>query len=235
MTLGELSVALSCFVAARSAAELSQTRPYYRPIEKLLAANLIADLIGAAMEAHRVGSGRPFLGVARLTFHVQQAAGLVWPVGVASVALVVLARRPAWPAFVAGGVMLLARVALYPWLRQERLAWLLLGEQVALVALCAWAWWRFWKRERPVRIVNDEKREHPAPWMLEHHKALAWILFVEALHLVGPHLIGVANGDGLRITPGNPFQRWALAQIGYTALFAGLSIQQRIWRWRTGD
>lgn len=231
--LGEIAVLVACAAAAFTAWHLTRLRPYYRPVARLLAANLAADLAGLAIfQLYLYAIPAPYTGVARLLFHGEQAAGLAWHVGVAAVALVVLARRSPWPAFVAGAVAVVVRVALYPWLRQERLAWLLLGEQVALVALGIWAWRRFSREARPVRIVHGEPREMPSPWLQEHHKALGVILAVEFVMLFGPHLIGVANGDGLRITPGNPFKRWVLAQIGYTALFTGLAIQHWRWRWR---
>lgn len=210
---------------------LVRERPYYRPLAWLLAADFFSVLAGLAMRhGYLAVQPRPYVGLARVLFHGEQLAGLVWPVGVASVALVVLARRSPWPAFLAGAVALAARVALYPWLRAERLAVALLVEQVALVALGAWAWRRFSRDARPVRPVRDELWEAPVPWLQEHHKAVGVILLAELVLLFGPHLVGISNGDGLRITPGNPFEKWGLAQILYSSLFVWLAIMQRRWR-----
>lgn len=207
-------LALAAFTAWR----LARLRPYYRPIGRLLAANLAADIAGLAIFQLYVHAFQvPYTGVARLAFHVEQATGLVWPVGVAAVALVVLARRSPWPAFVAGGVAVVVRGALYPWLRQERLAWLLLGEQVALVGLCAWAAIQLPKHTQTVE-------RSPAPLLLEHHKAALWIAGLEVALLAGPHLLRQVNGFATL-----PFEKWWIAQVGYSALFIWLSILQ--WRW----
>ena len=231
MSLLELLGIVALSRAESSAWLLSRERPYYRPIAWLLSADFYACVLGVVLrQGYLSTQPRPYSGLARLLFHVEQAAGLVWPVGVAAVALLVLARRPAWPAFVAGAAVMAARVALYPWLRQERLAWLLLGEQVALVALCAWAWLQL-RQQRPERIVGEVRRPLPAPWLQEHHKAVGVILLAEAVLLFGPHLVGISNGDGLRITPGNPFEKWGLAQLLYSSLFLWLAIKQRSWRW----
>lgn len=162
----------------------------------------------------------PYAGLARLMFHAEQAGGLVWPVGVAAVALVVLAKRPAWPALVAGAALLVGRVAAYPWLRGDRLAWLLLAEQVALVGLCIWAAFQLPRHTRTVERA-------PAPVLLEHHKAMLFIVAMEASMLAGPHLLRRVDGYGTQ-----PFTLWWLAQIGYSALFAGLAIAQWRWTWQ---
>lgn len=232
---------LACWAVDHTAWDLRRERPYYRPLALLFAANILAELTRFALAAHVLNVPGPYAGSVRLAFHVEQAGSLVWHAGVAACFLVVLARLPAWPAAVAWLAAVAVRIVGYsitdpvtglPWLRgEERLAWPLLVEQVAIIVLGLWAWRRL-KRQRPERLVNDEKRELPAPWLQEHHKAVGWILAVEILMLAGPHLVGVANGDGWRITPGNPFKRWALAQIGYTGLFIGLAIQQRRWAWQ---
>lgn len=212
---------VACWAVDSTAWRLARERPYYRPLAELFAANIIAELTRYIIRVDVLSrADRPFTGVARLAFHVEQAAGLVWPIGVAAVALVVLTRRPAWPAFAAGAAVLIARIVAYPWLRGDRLAWLLLGDQVALVGLCAWACWHLPKHTRTVE-------RSPAPVLLEHHKAALFIVALEASMLAGPYLLRRVNG-----LAADPFGLWWLAQIGYTALFMGLAIAQWRWTWR---
>jgi len=146
-------VGLSCAAIALAWIEQS-TRREHAPIAWLLSAELVADLLRRALAAVALGAGppggQPYTGGLRVLFHVDQGLFLVWPVGLAAAALVVLAKaRARWA--LGGGVLAVAILtAGYPTIRRELLARAYLGIELAslgCVVASGALWWR--RHERP--------------------------------------------------------------------------------------
>jgi hypothetical protein len=190
LSLGaRLLQAIAALVAFRAA----RGRPARRPVARLLAAAALADAarwwIAGALPA--IG---PYRGAARALYHLEQALFLLWPAGVAAVALRIFARRAPGPIAAAHAIVLAALVAGYPALRGRPLGWIYAGVHLAaLVAACA------------ALAVWLRRREPPR---LEHVSAL-FVIALDAVLFLGPYFPPELD----------PFGAWGLAQIVYAALY----------------
>jgi hypothetical protein len=201
---------LALVLAVATAWRLASARGEYLPIAVTLSIGLLVDFVGELIRPSPILSDllpwpsldfapRPYTGFARVLYHTEQTGWLAWICAVVAVALRVLARAPRWPACAVAVCAHVAHVALYPWLRGERLAMVLRFEQALAVALLAWcvACWR---------------RSDRAP---EHAAALA--LVIAEIHVL------------LFSFSGSPFALWPIAQIVYTAAFCWLTVMHVRW------
>jgi hypothetical protein len=162
-----------------------------------------------------LGPGVPYTGGVRIAFHVSQALFLSWSACLAAVALAVLGRRRAWPAFVVWAITLAGLVATYPETRGEVLQrWYLAAELGALAVGMRYAvgWLR--------RVASRDK---PA---LNPAESLAGVC---TLILVAVDVCGVAVGAWR----GNVYTDWHLSQVSYAVEYAVLIVLQiggGIWR-----
>ncbi len=143
----------------------------------------------------------PFTGVAALASHVGSALFLIWPAGIASLALVLFARRRALPVALAWAGASLALALGYPTLRQDLLrrfytAAELAAVLVAVVSLAAWV-----------------RRERTLPSFAQSVALLILVAEVGSL-FVGAWRWGLF------------FEAWLLSQAAYAALFAILVVLQ---------
>ena len=101
---------IALILAAATALMLARRRFDYRPMALFLAAvvgvQLVRFVLLVAVLQLATDAGRlPFTGAERAAFHVEQALFVAFPMGIAALAVRVLARRRAWPvalAWVAG-------------------------------------------------------------------------------------------------------------------------------------
>jgi hypothetical protein len=237
--LWELAVDIALVPAILTARLLVRTRPYYRPLAWLLSADLAANLLGLALRRWAIAEHpRPYTGVARVAFHLEQACFLVWPAGLAIAACLVLLRPS-----LAGAVELppdnpytrarrwlhrwrlrsehilavavgciACRMFGYPEIRERTLAQVLLTEQVWLVAFLVAAAVMFFRRK---------------DWWLPHHKTILALAVGEAtVLLAGPYLGAILDEQDW------PFRKhWMAAQVIYVLEFAALAVAQWRWRW----
>jgi hypothetical protein len=196
-----VAVLLSLAAAVFTACQLSRSRSAYRPVAATLALGLIADVAGELLRRlYLVTQPRPYAGLSRVAYHVEQSCVQAWPAAVVAVGLLVLARVRWWPSVAAWGLVVGAHVLAYPWLREERLAQALRVEQAVAVAVLVWCAVRWRKEEREP----------------EHAAALALAL--------GEVLVLLFSFSG------SPFRLWVVAQIAYTFVFVWLAVMQRRWR-----
>lgn len=223
----ELLWNVPCAVAAVTAWLLVYRRravperwPFWRPIALLLTANTFADLAGFALrQGYLAELPRPYTGLARVAFHLEQALFLAYHWGVAAVAVVVLARRLPWPvlAWIAAVAVAVIGYSIddaqgLPWLRgKERVGVFLYVNQFAVVAICAWSYARYHRSMRDV--------DYP----LAHQTVAMMLATMEGALLFGPYMFGIRELD--------PFRFWWLAQIGYVGLFSWLALTQWRLRW----
>ncbi len=149
--------ALACVVALL-AWRVTHYRPQHRPLAAYLTAIAAADLarwvIGPTHgdPALRYGLGLlfdsagPYAGALRVAFHVDEALYLVGPVGLAMVAIRVLAGRRPDHVVGAGALLWVALVATYPATRgamlTDRIYPAAEWASVATVGLATALWWR---------------------------------------------------------------------------------------------
>jgi hypothetical protein len=199
------------YMAALMALALARYRADYGPVARFLLAVSVADLarmgaqrwlIAPAWEAQRAAgldpAAVPLSGLGRIGGHIEHAGFLVWSAGVASLALVVLARRKVWPALATYGAAVAVLVATYPLIRGDALRRYYLGAELFALATAlasAVAWWR--RREPPTLPV-------------------AAALLISALDiavLFGPYRVGL-------------WTSWAIAQAVYVVLYLVLVVIQ---------
>lgn len=169
---------------------------------------LTADIIGVSLRwLYLDGRPRPYTGLARAAYHVEQACFFAWLAAIAGAALVVLARRHWWPAVAAWAAVVIAHSAAYPWLRGERLWWAARAEQTALIVLLG------------VLIARWSRRND---WPTVHHFAIGGLCIVELVIL-------------LAVFTTDPNKSWLIAQVLYLFLFLALAIAQWRWQWKASD
>lgn len=202
---------LLLYVATVGSVWLARRRADYAPVSRFLLAVAVADLarmagqrwlIAPAWAAQRAAgldpANVPLSGLGRVGGHLEHAGFLVWSAGVASLALVVLARRRARPALAVYGVAVLVLVVSYPMIRADALRrYYLACELMALATALASAvaWWR--RREPPTLPV-------------------ASALLIAALDiavLFGPYRVGL-------------WTSWQFAQAVYVVLYLVLIVIQ---------
>ena len=145
----------------------------------------------------------PYVGVARAAFHLEEALFLVWPAGVAMVAIATFWNpRRAWIVGAAWGALVAVLVLGYPWLRQDRLA---LAYTIATVVLAAVSIVVFlrWQRTR-------------VPMGPPETVAMLFIVFLVGT-IFGPYAIG-------RVDEG-----WELGPSLFTGLYIAILVLEVIW------
>lgn len=156
---------------------------------------LLALVLAPARAA--LGAAPPYAGAVRIAFHVQQAAVVAYPVGLAALALVVLLRRPAWPAFAVYGGLVAYLAASYPGLRGPALLLAYQRLDLAVVLFVAGAvvtWW--WRRERPgleVVSVLLLGGMQAGKLLARVDPVIHWEDFVAVLYLVAYGVIAVLH------------------------------------------
>ncbi len=185
-------------LAAVLAVAVAWRRPSYRPTAGFLFGALVASLVRLALRWARVGAPVPYVGAARLGFHLDSALFLAWPLGIAALARWTFAGRRPWPVLAAWALAVAVLVLGYPTLRGDLLRKVLLGIELAALAVAVASFVAFvWARRDP---------------RLEHLAAML-ILALEGATLAGAWALG-------------PFAGWGAAQITYSVLYAVLAVLQ---------
>jgi hypothetical protein len=180
-------------IAALAAARAARGRPACRPVARFLAAAAAADAARWWIASVLPASG-PYRGALRALYHLEQALFLLWPAGVAAIAIRVFRRGAPGPVAAAHAIVIGALVAGYPAVRGRPLAWAYAGAHLAaLVAACAALAGWLCRREPP---------------RLEHTSAL-FVIALDAVLFLGPYFPPELD----------PFGGWGLAQIVYAALY----------------
>jgi hypothetical protein len=147
---------IALVLAAVSAVVLARLRADHRIFATffgwMVCANAIRAVLAANFDLVRPLGSPPFVGVARVAFHVDQAIELSWSAGLAAVAILLFARRR-WPAVLVcllwvGAVAYLSTH--YPAIRGDSLRRVYLGTELAALAVAGAAiiTWT-WRREPP--------------------------------------------------------------------------------------
>jgi hypothetical protein len=196
-------------LAAVLAVVLARSRPEHRPIAIFLVASVAIDILRAYLRARfDLGVPGPYEGMRRAAFHVDEAGFVAWPAGLAALALVVFAHRPAWPPFALWSVVCVTLIALYPsdlvrgpGLQRAYLA-AYLGGLATMIATGV----RWWTRGR----------DKPGP----HQAVLLLLGFVDVARLVPFY--------------GSVFDRWATyAPPTNVALYAVVSAVEGGFLWQS--
>lgn len=154
--VGRVGVALAGVLAVL-AWWIAWRRRVHRPIAWFVTANLVADLVLWTLTKNVLAPARlaigaaPYAGWDRVAFHVHQAAFLVWPAGIAAVAVAVFVRRRPWPVLGAFAAAVAGIAAAYPAVRGAALARVYFAAELLALLVAAGAgvtWW--WRRKRPV-------------------------------------------------------------------------------------
>lgn len=191
-------------LAALLAVALAWRRPSYRPTAGFLLGALVASLVRLAMRPWLGAAPVPYVGAARLGFHLDSALFLAWPLGIAALARWTFAGRRPWPVLLAWVLAVAALVLGYPTIRGDLLRKVLLGGELAALAVAVVAF---------VAFVGARQKPR-----LEHVAAML-ILALEGATLAGPWLAGLyAEG-------------WRGALVTYSALYAGLAVLQGGFLW----
>lgn len=149
--------------ATVSAVALARLRADHRIFAALFswftAANVIRVALAKSFDLVRPLGSPPFVGAARVAFHIDQAIELSWPAGLAGVAILLFAQRrwlALFPALAwAGAVAYLATH--YPAIRGEELRLVYLAAELAALAVSAasivtWGWRR--KSPTPAQVCT---------------------------------------------------------------------------------
>lgn len=191
--------------AAVTGAALAWRRPSYRATAGFLVATVLASAARVALQAERAGSPVPYVGMARLGYHVDTSLFLAWPLGIAALARWTFAGRRPWPVLAAWLAASAALAVGYPAVRGAALHRVLLGIELGSLAVAGAAF-----------VVFAWARRWPA---IEHAAAMA-VLGFECATLAGPWLAGPFTVEG-----------WRGAVLAYAVLYAGLSVLQGGFLW----
>jgi hypothetical protein len=190
-------------------------RKEHRPIALFLGFTGVADGLACALQELileparlSLGPGVPFTGDIRAAFHASQALFLMWPAGLAALALVTLGRRRPWVPFAVWAIALPVLAATYPAVRGAVLQrWYLAAELGALAVglryVMGWLW----------RVASRDK---PA---LSSAELLAGLC---TLILVAIDVTDVAVGPWRS----NIYTDWHLSQVSYAVEYAVLIVLQ---------
>jgi hypothetical protein len=197
----------------------------HRPVALFLGLTAMADgavcsLRNLVLKPARLSLGpdAPYTGSVRLAFHLSQALYLLWPAGLAAVALVALGRRRPWLPFVAGAITCAALIATYPKVRGELLQrWYLAIELGALVVGLRYV--LGWLR----RVASRDEPEL---------RAAEIVAGLSVMILVAVDMTGVVVGAWR----GNIYTDWHLSRVSYSVEYAVLIVlQMGGGTWRTSS
>ena len=200
---------IALVAAVLGALALARRRPDYKPAASFLiamgAANILRPLlIGYVIAPARLAGRVPHTGLERVAFHVDQAVFLLWPAGLAALAVWTF-----WRSRRAKGAVALAYAALvavlvlgYPTIRRELLASVYLGVELTalLVSIGAVASW--WWRRTPTTIAESI--------------ALLLVIF-DVVLIAGPYAAG------------SIFTTWPIAFGMYGVLYTAITVMEVVW------
>lgn len=180
--------------------------PHLRPVAWLASLGAVGDAARWAVERYALkGEPKPYVGLARLAYHAEQALVLGWPAALVAVALVAFLRRRWWLAVPPWAVAVAAVAYAYPWLRLERLG----------VAYAAWSWLCCgvvagiaWRTYRSV----DWGPHHVATLLLVAGETIAAFAYLD--------MAALERWDGPRAAHG--------MALGLLAMYLG----RQVWRYR---
>ena len=186
-------------LAALLAVVLAWRRPSYRPTAGFLLGAFLASMVRLALRPVLLAASLPLAGLPRLVFHLEQALFLAWPLGIAALARWTFAGKRPWPVLAAWALAVAVLVLGYPTIRGDLYRKVLLGIELAALAVAVASFVAFfWARQKP---------------RLEHVAAL-FVFGTEGVTLVGPWLAGLfAEG-------------WRGALLSYSVLYAVLIFLQ---------
>jgi hypothetical protein len=198
---------IALLLATIGAVLLARRRREYTPIAGFLSwialCHIVRPVILVFVLLPADEAGRlPFTGAERAAFHVEQALFVSWPLGIAALAVWILARRRPWPIAVAYAAVVLGLILGYPTVRRELLQSVYLGVTLAALAVsigAAASWWRTKAQPMPPEIAS--------------------LLFiaVEVGAILGPFAAGMID------------KTWPVAQGLYFGLYAMLFALEVAW------
>ncbi len=179
--------------------------PMLRPLWLFLTITLVADVV-RALGQHFVlrHASRPFTGLARAVFHVDQLGVVGWNAGLLAIAVLAFSGRDRVApkllpiASTATGLALSFAIA-YPELRAEKLGTAYLIVEIATVLACLGFAAHAWFKSR---------------WFGVAPRAVSVLIAAEVATLLGPFL-------------GEPFKNWATANAISAAAYAVLAWELR--------
>lgn len=192
---------------------ISRKRLDHRPVAVFLGVTAIIELIRLALldwvirpaRASLVASGLdptvvPFTGWIRVACDIDGALFLMWPAGLAALAVWVYTKRRPWPIAVVYVLTAGALIVTYPAIRYDALRKVYLAAELASLTVAVGVLGQWFWREVP-RLP---------------HVIVACIIIIELAQLVaGPWRIGI-------------FGAWTVAQVIYAVLYVALTIIQGV-------
>ena len=179
---------------------LARRRSEHKPVAAFLALLVALDMVRVyVLRPIYLSHPRPYVGIARIVFHMGQAIFFAWPAGVAVLGWKVFLNRRPWPPLAAYAMVLAVVVIGYPAVRETRLAYvhtITCLASIIAVLCCAAIWMR---RKTPPRP------EHAATLLLP---------LLELSLLAGPYYPALPD----------PFKNWSIAQVTYAVLWSVLAL-----------
>lgn len=202
---------LAAAVAAGLAFVAAQRRASVRVLAWLLAWEVAQDLGRRALSSYvldpfRAAHGTPYLGWARVAFHVREALQVSWCFAVVAVVARVLGRRVApwlWPTFLL--VIATATIGYPAWLRGTAN----IGVYYAVIQAIEVSWCGAF-------VLSFVRRSEGA--LMVEHVSVFWMVAVELAVLTA-------------YVAGGIFEWWPVAATLYLAMHTGLILVQGRWLW----
>jgi len=200
----EVASTAALALAAVTALLVARTAPAHRPVAIFLGIVAAVTAVRWPIAFVLRATPGPYVGSMRALFSFDAALFLIWPFGLAALAVTVFLDRPrAWWAFAAGWAATSAALAwTYPLTRGALLARIYTGLELAAVMIGAggliqWAW----KREKPMPV----------------HTVTLLIVIMEGAVVAGPYRVGL-------------FTSWLMARVAYVVAYCAVTaVQGGVW------
>jgi hypothetical protein len=187
--------------AALSAAILAWRRASYRPVACLLGLTTIADWLRLLLDKAILSTApRPYEGMARVGFHLEQALFLTWPAALAAVAGWVFGRRRPWIVALVYSAAMVFLCAGYPRIRGDFLRYVYLALHVLAFGYAL------------ICIMRQIFRA--APKIEIEHAAVVYATIISLAALLGPY------------TGSDWIARWNFAQLANIVMYGVLTYRQ---------
>lgn len=213
MTIGTIT-RLAWGIALANAYRLSRRSPRFRPVLRVLGAGLVLDVGRVGLNvAILKDAPRPFVGLARAVYHLDQGAVLAFPALSVVLALVAFERTSPRLALVAAGAVwfqaLLDAIAGYPLIRGDAFLDVCLRAQALAVVVEVLAAWR-------VLAASVRRPRLAFEVMPLQQRAALVLLAADAAQLVGPWL-------------GAPVAHWSIWRVQSLLALGTLAVLEEKW------
>lgn len=213
MIIGDLT-RLAWGIALANAYRLTKLSPRFKPVFRILGTGLALDVGRARLNAAILkDASRPFVGLGRAVYHLDQGAVLAFPALSVVLALVAFERTSARLALVAAGAVwfqaLLDAIAGYPLIREGAFLEVCFRAQVLAVVVEGLAAWR--------ALAASVRRPRIAFEVMPLQQRAALVLLAaDVAQLVGPWL-------------GAPVAHWSIWRVQSLLALGTLAVLEEKW------